>query len=476
MTRITTAKIAGSSLWMGGGFAFTKGFQLISQIVLARLLAPEDFGIWAMVMLWANLAAMFKDTSIAQVLIQRGLDDRKRVDAVYSLGINVSVGLFILQLTAGFPLAQFLGVPVLWSLTACTSLVFLIGAGTGSHTAVMQQQMRFKEIAICDIVASLARLGGSLACALYGGGVWAFAAGELASALTDSLLKRSLSGYRFTYHLIPDPEAIREVRGYIGSIVGANLAVQANTNGDNLVIGRVLGAQALGFYNVAYQLAMFPAFVVSIMNRVSFSVLSSLDKPGKKAYVCQSLELYAILSAPIYGVAFVLAPLLIPWFYGPSWSAAILIFQLILLCAYARGFMGILGTALNALDKPATNAAVNWALVPLSIPSYLLGAWLGGTTGVAIAVVMVMGLGATVWFWVATCRVAEWELNTFVEPVLLPSLIIVIAVATVLVTPVPILWQPLIVLSIYGSGLAVFSAGRVPNMLLSVGRRAFADK
>jgi O-antigen/teichoic acid export membrane protein len=476
MTRIATTKIAGSSLWLGGSFAFTKGLQLISQIVLARLLAPEDFGIWAMVLIWTTLSALFKDTSIAQVLVQRGLDDEKRVNAVYSLGVNISVGMFILQSVAGYPLSQFLGVPVLWPLTACTGLVFLLGAGTGSHVAVMQRQMRFKEIAICDAVASLARLGSSLTYALYGGGVWAFAAGELAAALTDSFLKRWLSGYRFTYHLIPDPEAIREVQGYISSIVGINLAVQANTNGDNLIIGRLLGAQSLGYYNVAYQLAMLPVFALSQINRVNFSVLSSLDKPSKKAYVCQALELYAILSAPIYGVAFVLAPLLIPWLYGPAWIAAVSIFQLVLLFAYARGFMGILGTALNALDRPDTNAAINWALVPLSIPSYLLGAWLGGTTGVAIAVAIVMGLGATIWFWVATCRVAGWKLSTFLEPVLLPSLVVVIAIVTVLVTPVPILWQPLIVLSIYGLGLVVFSSGRVPQMLLAVGRRALADK
>ncbi len=476
MTRIATAKIAGSSLWLGGSFAFNKGFQLIAQIVLARLLSPEDFGIWAMVLLWTTLSALFKDTSIAQVLVQRGLDDQKRVNAVYSLGVNISVGMFVLQSVAGYPLSQFLGVPILWPLTACTGLVFLISAGTGSHAAVMQQQIRFKEIAICDLIASLARLGGCLTCALYGGGVWAFAAGELAAALTDSLLKRWLSGYRFTYQLIPDLAAIRQVQGYISSIVGINLAVQANTNGDNLIIGRLLGAQSLGYYNVAYQLAMLPVFALSQINRVSFSVLSSLDKPSKQVYVCQALELYAILSAPIYGVAFVLAPVLIPWLYGPAWSAAILIFQLVILFAYARGFMGILGTALNALDRPDTNAAINWALVPLSIPSYLLGAWLGGTTGVAIAVALVMGLGATVWFWVATCRVAGWELSTFVEPVLLPSLVVVLAVATVLIAPVPILWQPLIVLSIYGLGLATFSSGRVPQRLIAVGRRALADK
>jgi lipopolysaccharide exporter len=476
MTRIATSKIASSSLWVGGSFAFAKGFQLVSQVVLARLLAPEDFGIWAMVLIWTSLSALFKDTSIAQVLVQRGLDDQKRVNAVYSLGVNISVGMFVLQSMAGFPLSQFLGIAILWPLTACTGLVFLIGAGAGSHAAVMQQQMRFKEIAICDAVASLARLGGSLACALYSGGVWAFAAGELAAALTDSLLKRWLSGYRFTYHLIPDPEAIREVRGFVNSMVGINLAVQANTNGDNLVIGRLLGAQALGYYNVAYQLAMLPVFALSQINRVSFSVLSSLDKPGKQAYVCQALELYAILSAPIYGVAFVLSPLLIPWLYGPAWTAAVLIFQLVLVFAYARGFMGILGTALTSLDRPDTNAAINWALVPLSIPSYLLGAWLGGTTGVAIAVAVVMGIGATVWFWVATCRVAEWKLSAFLEPVLLPSLVVVIAVATVTMTSIPIIWQPLGIISIYGLGLVVFSSGRVPQMLLTVGRRALADK
>ncbi len=476
MTRITTAKIAGSSLWLSGSFAFTKGSQLISQVILARILVPEDFGIWAMVLLWTNLAAMFKDTSISQVLIQRGLEDKKRVNAVYSLGVNVSVGMFFLQLVAGFPLSLFLSEPMLWPLIACTSLVFLISAGTGTHLVIMQQQMRFKEIAISSTVATLSRFGGSLACALYGGGVWAFAAGELAAALTDSLLKRWLSGYRFTYHLIPDPESLREVRGFVSSMVGINLAVQANTSGDNLVIGRLLGAQALGYYNVAYQLAMLPVFVLSQINRVSFSVLSSLDKPGKKAYVCQALELYAILSAPIYGVAFVIAPLLIPWLYGPAWTSAVLIFQLVLLFAYARGFMGILGTALNALDKPNINAAINWSLVPLSIPSYFLGAWLGGTTGVAIAVVMVMGVGATVCFWVATCRVAGWELSTLLEPVLLPSLVVVIAVSAVTIAPIPIIWQPLLILSLYGLGLSLFSAGRVPHQLLAVGRRAFADK
>ena len=74
--------------------------------------------------------------------------------------------------------------------------------------------------------------------------------------------------------------------------------------------------------------------------------------------------------------------------------------------------MSILGTALNALNRPGINAAINWVLVPISIPSYLLGARLGGITGVAIAVALVMGIVATAWFWLVTCSAAGWKIRT----------------------------------------------------------------
>ena len=472
MVQISTAKATRGSIWITSSYVLGRLLQLTAQVVLARLLLPSDFGVWAMVLIVTTLSALFKEGAIAQVLVHRGIDDKKLVNAVYSLGINISVFMFVLQALAGFLVSQFFGVPVLWPLTACVALVFLIGAGAASHGAVMIRQMKFRELSICDSGASLARLVGILGCAALGGGVWSFAAGEILMALVDSSLKRSLSGYHFTYHLIPDPPAIREVRNYIGGLIGINLAVYANTNGDNLVIGKLLGTQFLGYYNLAYQLAMFPVFVLSQINRINFSVLSQQDNESRKIYVCQSLELYALLSAPVYGVAFVAAPWVIPMVYGPRWLGAVNIFQIVLVFAYTRGFMAILGTALNALGSPGTNAAINLALVPLSISSYLIGAWLGGTTGVAIAVALVMGVGATVWFWLATCRTAGWELKILIKPILLPTIAVSVTVAAVLTIPLPVHLQAylqiLAVVFMYGMALTIFSAGRVPQMLLEV--------
>jgi len=458
MTQSNSNKIFKGGLWITASFVLVRASQLISQIILARLLSPHDFGIWAMVLLVTTLSSQFKDMAVAGVLVYRGLDDRKVVNAVYSLGINLSIGMCVLQALSGFALSKFFDVSTLLPLTACVSLVFLVGAGAGSHGAVMQRQMKFKELAICEAIAACARLGAGLICAGLGGGVWSFAVAEVAAAFVDSILKRILSGYRFEYKFISKTEANQEVYKYIRGLIGTNLAVYVNTNTDNLIIGKLLGANSLGYYNLAYQLAMLPVFALSQINRINFSVLTQQDEESRRRYVHQALELYALVSAPTFAVAFVAAPWLIPLLLGAKWIAAVRIFQIVLIFAYARGFMSILGTVLNAINKPGVNAAINWALVPLSVPSYWFGAQLGGTVGVAAAVACVMGVGATLWVWVATCYVAQWRMTTLLKPVLLPTLVVLFVIILITFTPLstsPIFLQVGLLIVVYS--LAMFN-------------------
>ncbi len=473
----TVRAVAKSSFWLTASYGLAKFSQLISQILLARLLTPEIFGIWGMVMVITTLSELFKDSAIAQVLVQRGVDHKPLADAVYSLGVSISVVMFVVQSLVGYPLARFFGEPIVWPLTVCVALVFLIGAGAGAHGAVLSRRMQFRELAIADSCAGLARLGGAVICALMGLGVWSFAIAEIARAIVDAGLKRWFSRYPFRYSLRPDPEAIRNVRNYIGSLVGINLAVYANTNGDNLIVGRILGAQALGYYNMAYQLSMLPAYALSQVNRVNLSVLSQRDAVGQQRYVRKMLELCALLSAPVYGIGFVVAPWLIPWLYGKEWVAVVPLFQIILLFAYSRGFMSILGTTLNALDKPQLNAAINWVLVPIAVPAFIAGVWWGGLQGIAIVVATVMGIGAAGWFWLTTSRVMQYSSLSLAQPVLLPTGAAFLAIwATVMLPSEAILGRTLQVLAfllIYVFVLSVGSWGRIPKMLFGLVRQSF---
>ncbi|MBD2293061.1 lipopolysaccharide biosynthesis protein [Anabaena sphaerica FACHB-251] len=478
----TTTKIAKSGLWLTASYAISRVAQLIAQICLARLLSPEDFGVWAMVLVVTILTDLFQDNATAAVLIQRGLEDKKLVDAVYSLGVNISIFMFVVQALIGLPISWFFQQPVLFPLIACVSFKFVINAGTGTRAAILQRQMKFREIAISNIGNGIARMCGTLILAAFGFGVWSFAGGEICKAIVDAALKRLYCRYDCTYHFFPDQQAVREVWSFTSSLIGINLAVYANTNGDNFLIGKLLGAQSLGFYNLAYQLAMLPAFALSQINKINFSVLSQRDDEGKKSYLRQMLEYYALFYAPIYSLGFVVAPWIIPLVYGSQWLGAVPIFQIVLIFAYARGFMSILGTTLNALNQPRTNAVINLALVPLSLPSFFIGAKLGGTVGVAIAVAIVMGIGATIWFWFATCRAAKWNVATLASPVILPTVAAIFSAGIVifstasLTLQMQIVLQPLLVILINAFLVSILSKGRVPRKVLKLIKETLISK
>ena len=80
------------------------------------------------------------------------------------------------------------------------------------------------------------------------------------------------------------------------------------------------------------------------------------------------------------GIGYIISPQLISFVYGQEFTPAVVLFQIALVYAYARGFMYILVTALNAIDCPGVNTAINWALVPLSISAFLIGSKFSGLT------------------------------------------------------------------------------------------------
>jgi lipopolysaccharide exporter len=469
--------VARNSLWVTASFGISKVAQLGAQIVLARILGPQDFGVWAMVLVVTSLTNQFREAAISGVLVQKGFENKVLSNTVYTLGINIAVMMFGVQILAGFALSQFVSLPPIFPLTTVVAIVFLIGAGAGCHGAFLMRQMKFRELAICEVSAGFTRVGSTVIAAAFGCGVWSFVIGELAMTGIDAIVKRTLSQYHFNYRFKLDPTAVTAVGGYIRGLLGINLAVYANTTGDNIVIGKLLGVQSLGYYNMAYQLAMLPVFILSQVNRVNFSVLSQQNRNQQQHYVSQSLELYALVAAPIFGLAYLISPWLILLLYGKQWAAAIPLFKIILGFAYARGFMTILGTALNALGHPGMNAMINWALVPLSIPAYFIGAKVAGAIGVAIAVALMMGIIATIWFWITTCRVADWPIYGLIQSIALPttaiSLSIVVALHIPLANNLTPYLQPLLTLILYGLTLSICSRGRLPKTAFDFTLRSF---
>ena len=473
MTEISTKKIAKSGIWMTISFVLVRLLQLGTQVILARFLSPQEFGLWGVVLIVTTLSNLFKEHSIAAVLVQRGLDDNRQVNAVYSIGVNLSILLGIIQSLLSYPLAIFFNAPQVMPLLACVSLGFLISAGTGIREAILQRQMKFGNIARCDISMAFARLVGTIGCAMLGGGVWAFVSGELCMVVVGAIGARWLCPYPLRYSIIPDWDAIREVRSYITSILSINLAVYFNTNADNFVVGKLLGTRELGLYSVAYQLAMLPTFALSQIHKVNASVLSQSEPNDQKRYLCHLLEIYAIVCSPTYGILFLSSSWIIPALYGAAWQSAIGVFQIILVAAYARGIMSILGTFLNAIDKPQINAVINWVLVPIAIPAFYVGTVWGGITGVSIAALLTMGFIATAWFLIAVCWTTQWKITVLLKPIFIPTLSAIFSILIMYGSITPIFWKILLFPIIYGISISLFSIGRIPKKIYQLTQKTY---
>ncbi len=148
----------------------------MSTIVLARLLTPTDFGLVAMVTAVTVIASGFADLGLTEATIQRKDITHRQVSTLF--WINVGMGLFLTLLTAAMAplLAKFYREPKLFGITLVASVSFLIGGLRGQHNALLKRQMRFKSVAIRDIISSLLGVIVAVAVALRGGGYWAILA------------------------------------------------------------------------------------------------------------------------------------------------------------------------------------------------------------------------------------------------------------------------------------------------------------
>ncbi|MEM1368313.1 MAG: oligosaccharide flippase family protein [Cyanobacteria bacterium P01_H01_bin.15] len=476
MTEINTRKVTGGILWTTLSYLNNRLLKVLAQAVLARMLTPELFGIWAMVQVQLVFYEIFRESSIAQVLVQRDYRDRTLSNAVYSFAIDFAIGLFIVQIILGYFISEFFGSPIVWPLTAAAAVTLLISAGSTCHRSVLVHQLRFRELMLIDSTANVGGLFATLGWAASGAGVWSFIAGYLTTAFIRSFLLRRRSGFRFSFYWWPNWPVLKEVKGFIGGVMAVQLATYTNNNADTLLIGKLLGAASLGQYNIAYQLAMLPLFVLTRCQVVNFSVLSQQNRKQQISFFYQALSLNALMGAFVYGSAFISAGWLIPLIYGEQWTDAVGLFQILCIYAYARLFFKTFGTLLNATNKAGYNGLINWLLIPLSIPAYWYGAQWGGTTGVAISVSAVLGVAGTLGFLLVSTCVAQLSLGNVVKMIGLPTVSMLLALYVVAHQPFVLhkLFEPFCLTIIYLLIASILSRGEVPQTLVKLGKKSFS--
>ncbi|MES1199720.1 MAG: lipopolysaccharide biosynthesis protein [Pseudomonadota bacterium] len=362
--------------------------QLTAQIVLARILAPADFGLIAMAMPLVNFAVLFRDIGLSQATIQKPELTDAESTAMFWINVAFSFGLVALTVIVS-PLAALLyhDARVTQVLMALAFLLAFAGL-SAQHAALMNRHFRFGALAFIDVAATFIGAGVAIASALMGAGYWSLVILQLVTSATTTALTWVMSHWRPSA-----PTTKVDVRGLLlfGShVTGSNIVNYFARNLDNILIGAAFGTSALGLYDRAYKLMTLPLTqLTQPLGRVATPLLSRSqhdDAQYRRAFA-GVLELALLCTFPIGLAGATGGHRIIVFFLGERWSEAATIFQWL-----AFGvFMAPLGhgTGWLFMTQARTRAMLFWGVVGslVFVVAIIVGLhW--GPVGVAAAYVL----------------------------------------------------------------------------------------
>jgi O-antigen/teichoic acid export membrane protein len=384
-------KIMRSSAWAVLGYGGTQALSFVTMLVMARLLAPDDFGVVALALAILAVAQVAQESGLGAALIVHRGDLRRAAASVSVCSPLIACGLYLVCFAAAPVVAEIFDEPQLTSVMRVMALGLVLRGLTIMPLSLLQRGMQFRSITVMELFAGVAQAATAIALGLSGAGVWSLVAGQLALGFAQLVLAWCLTPLRPS----PFEARLKTLRGLMrfGRHVGiANLINYGNANSEGIVVGRVLGATALGYYTIASRHATMPVNVIGhILGRGVFPALSRVqDDPVRFRRIwLENVQRLALLSTPAaIGLALVAEPFVIT-FLGEDWRPAIVPLQILALNGIVRTFSATAGEVFQALHKPKLRVYSECAYLALIVPAVAVGAHWGGLEGAAVAVVLV---------------------------------------------------------------------------------------
>lgn len=359
--------------------------QLISLLILSRLLDPEDFGVIAMITAITALMGLFKDMGLSTAAVQRGDLSYEQTNSLFWLNALAGCALTLIVIAASPAIALFYNDPRLQPVTMLLACTFLVSGIGGQHAALLQRKLQFKKKAIAEVSGAVVSVAISIVLAVAGWRYWALAWGTLAGALVTTTFYFTFSGF------IPSSprgaKGTRELLGFGAHVTGFELVNYFHRNLDNVLIGRFWGAIELGFYSRAYQMMMLPITSLRTpINAVAFPVLSKLKESPEefRKYYRNIASLLAFISMPLMAFLTVNTQDVVVVALGDDWIAIAPIFMLLGITGFIQPVASLRGLVMLSLGR--SGRYLSWGVVnalTVSVAFCIGTFW--GSVGVAAA-------------------------------------------------------------------------------------------
>lgn len=398
------ARTARAAAWAFLSTAGAKIITLVGLMLLARLLAPAEFGLLAFALAYITYAETIGDLGTGVALIY--WPDRREEAAQVTFVINVVAGLFWCGLTLLIApwVAAFFDAPAGAPLVRMLALSFLIRFLGNTHDALAQKDLRFRARAIPELGLAAVKAVIALGFAWYGYGAWSLVYGQLAGLAAWTVLLWIKIPWRPTLTLPSD--LLGPMLRYGSGIVSVNIVSAIAHHADIAVIGRMLGVTVLGFYQMAYKIPEASVIVLLwVVSKVLFPAFSRIHAEGgrlREPYLRATRYLSAVTMPAVAGL-FLLSLPIVQVFFGSEWAPSAPILSMVALYIGIRSLSSHTGDILKATGRAYMLAGLAVLQAVLVVPALIVGARHYGAVGAAAGLALVSLLSTLIRL-VIVCR------------------------------------------------------------------------
>jgi PST family polysaccharide transporter len=382
------------------GLAWTASAKWLSQLltwpanlIVARILSPDDFGLITMAMVFMGLVGLVNEFGLGSAVVRHRDLSSAKIAQLSGLCVVFGLAAALISAAAAYPLAVLYHAPALRWVVLALSGSFLITGFKTVPLSLLQRDLRFNVSATTEAVGTLIQSVTLVFFAWIGLQYWALVLSLLLSSLATTILINIQRPHALAW---PRRRDIAAEVAFGGHLVSARVAWYLYTNADFFIVGRVLGKTALGIYSIGWDFATMPVEkVAGLIGGVSGPVFSAVqsDYVAARRYVSRLLSGIALLTFPAgIGLALVARDFVL-LALGEKWEAAIVPLQILSLYGAFRSIMPIVsqaGTYFGLSRFVMRNSIAAAIILPVA---FLVGArW--GTSGVAMAWVLAYPLVA----------------------------------------------------------------------------------
>ena len=345
-------RAASGAIWASIDRFGSMGLQFVVNLILARILTPADFGMIGMLAIFIAVSQTLIDSGFASALIQKKNPTQTDYSTIFFWNIVFSSILYLILYIVAPYIAHFYLMPMLSEVLRVIALNLIITGVLAIQKTRLQKTLAFKTICVVNISSYVCGASLGIYMAHHSCGVWSLVWMQIIYSLISVLLLSVIT--RWKPSITISIESLKELFGFGGFIMAANILQTVCQNLQGLIIGKKFSASQMGYFSQAYKLDQITSYSIpQVIVQVMFPVFSSIqdNRDRLNNLVLLTLRVIAFIVFPILSVLIIVAETLIHDLYGEIWVACTPYFRILCIGGYFVCLQNITFYAVAAIGK-----------------------------------------------------------------------------------------------------------------------------